>query len=630
MTPQVMFMSSSQSPPQPEKGLSQGEKVILHCMPPYDVNIPNPALGYLKGFLTAHDIEVRNIYWNVILYSDIAQFGSTARGSPLFLRAPLPYAATMYVCRHLLMKNPTDSKDTPLDLFFSSFLAEEKAQRLITRIRTKIDLYIEENTLHEEPLAGFTLKTQQWPMSLYIISRLRHFNPGIKILIGGLRNQSQAEAFMRVFEEADFAIWGEGEYPLLFLMKARERCDLEDVTHLVYREDGRIHSTSKASVQAELDSYPFADHSDYFETQQRFLPHIRPMVPIWGSRSCPWNRCRFCVLNEEYDYRVRSPESIIKEITFQSQKHNVETFIFVDTELPGNKKRFKKLLGLLMNLSAERKVPYHFFGEISPVFIDNETAQYMRLAFFESIQVGFEAVADSLLKKMQKRHTFSHNIQALKLGKQYDLQIGFLNILRGIPTETEDDILRSQKNLKFLRFLFDTYALNISHFVLYEGSLFYNEMSEVERSEWTYDQFWKEFSPMGVIPNSDRFEFFGFCRERSHHVLWDDFEMAAKSYAQQKRSYRWIEYEDGSFIEEYGPDTYRYVLERDETDVLVFCDSAKTLDDVKIHFSHIDEARLSEILAVLENKALLYYDIDSSSLISVVEAWKREPGYSVP
>jgi hypothetical protein len=97
----------------------------------------------------------------------------------------------------------------------------------------------------------------------------------------------------------------------------------------------------------------------------------------------------------------------------------------------------------------------------------------------------------------------------------------------------------------------------------------------------------------------------------------------------EKRSCCWIEYEDGSFIEEYGPDIYRYVLERDETDVLIFCDSVRTLDDVKIHFSHIDEARLSEILTVLEGKALLFHDTDSSSLISVVEAWRREPGYSI-
>lgn len=604
--------------------------MILHCTPPYDINIPNPALGYLKGFLKANDIWTKNVYWNIILSSDIGQFSSTTRRSPLFLRAPLPYACTMYVCRHLLMDCDQTLQQTPLDLFFSSFLSEEKIQRLLSTIKTKIDSYIQNQKLYAAPLSGFTLKTQQWPMSLYIISRLKHFNPETKILIGGLRNKAQAETFMNVFTQADFAIWGEGEYPLLSLIDALEKEEnkykFQDVPQLVYRRGETIHATLKTSNQVDLDLYPFADHSDYFKTLRKVAPSTNVMVPIWGSRSCPWNKCRFCVLNEEYAYRTRSPESIIKEIKFQSEKHNVETFIFVDTELPGNKKRFKKLLKLLMGLSAERKEPYRFHGEISPVFIDAETAHFMRLASFESIQVGFEAVTDSLLKKMQKRHTFSHNIQALKLGKEHNVKIGFLNILRGIPTETERNILESQKNLQFLRFLFDTYTLNISHFVLYKGSIFYNEMSEEERKKWTYDQFWKEFAPLNIISDEDKFEFFGFCRERSHHILWDDFEMAAKSYAQQKRSYRWIEYKDGSFIEEYGPDTYRYILDRDETDILIFCDSIQKIRTIKNNFPHISEKKLLKILADLKKAALIYYDQNSSSVISIVEAWKKEQG----
>jgi hypothetical protein len=45
--------------------------MILHCTPPYTLDIPNPAIGYLKGFLKALGIPVKNIYWNAVLASTI-------------------------------------------------------------------------------------------------------------------------------------------------------------------------------------------------------------------------------------------------------------------------------------------------------------------------------------------------------------------------------------------------------------------------------------------------------------------------------------------------------------------------------------------------------------------------------
>ena len=50
--------------------------MILHCTPPYEQYTPNPALGYLKGFLQSQGVEVTNIYWNVILARRIFKFMS--------------------------------------------------------------------------------------------------------------------------------------------------------------------------------------------------------------------------------------------------------------------------------------------------------------------------------------------------------------------------------------------------------------------------------------------------------------------------------------------------------------------------------------------------------------------------
>ncbi len=598
--------------------------MILHCTPPYRLHVPNPALGYLKGFLQAKEIEVKNIHWNLIL----------SRKLLLFQRMLEKYAEntrffsvfhTLYMCRHLLREDSKDDTPTPLDLVYSSIYSRDELAEMAHSIRDDIDHYIQQNNLHEAALSGVTMNIFQWLMSSYLIRRLKELNPETKIVIGGITTESQGLEFMKVFELADFAIWGEGEYPLFYLARAlEEKADLKHVPNLIYRDDSKIHLTEAMHEHSNLDSFPFADHSDYFNTLKKYKSFQVPVrIPIWGSRSCPWNKCRFCVLNRGYTYRTRSPENIVEEIEYQSERHNVDNFIFVDTEVPGNLKRFKNLLRLLIQSSANRKRKYDFHAEISPIFINPETAHYMRLASFTQIQVGFEAMTDSLLKKMQKRHRFAHNIQALKLGNQYGIDISGLNIIREIPTEIEEDILESCTNVKFLRFFLNKFYLEPGFLRLWKGAPFYDDVSEEERKEWKDSPFWTEVKPFDLVSESNKREFFGFYKS-SHDRLWDDFERLLKFYVQQDRSHEWTEYPDGSIVEEKGLRTCRYRFNRDETDLLIFCDSIKAFSEVKERFPHLSEDKLLEMLGSMKDTGIMYYDKDLRWIISVFEAAKRK------
>ncbi|MBU7036737.1 MAG: radical SAM protein [Theionarchaea archaeon] len=536
--------------------------------------------------------------------------------------------ASLYICKHLLTQVKGCPKETPLDRFFSSIASKDEITQLVRSVRERIDSYILENNLNEAHIAGFTMKSDQWMMSSYIFSRLKEMNPDTIIVIGGLANESRARAFMQVFSDVDFAIWGEGEYPLVQLITTLEEgTALEKVPQLIYRDGATIQSSGKKAECVDLDSHPFADHSDYFDALKALSQITRIQctvsIPIWGSRSCPWNKCRFCVLSEEYSYRARSPENIVEEVRFQVEKHDVSAFYFLDNELPGNKRRFRTLLKLLVALSADQTSHYAFCGEVSPVFIDPETAHCLHDASFSSVQIGFEAVADSLLEKVEKRHRFAHNIQALKLGRQHNLNLISLNVLRGIPTESPEDVLESCENLDFLRFLLTTYPLIPISLLLCKGSTFYEEMSKAEREAWKLNRSYLEIASTGLIPQSERFEFFGFFRE-SHHELWNDFEKKMESYIKENRSYTWTEYENCSLVEEKGPEFHRYVLDRDETDILVFCDLIKPFNRLEEEFDYLGKTRLIEILSRLKEAGLLYYDKDMHTIISILETYRRE------
>jgi radical SAM superfamily enzyme YgiQ (UPF0313 family) len=595
--------------------------MILHCTPPYWHHIPNAALGYLKGFLEAQGISVTTVYWNVVLSRRIGAFQKGLANFPRPVKSFPSEHIIFYLCKKLLNGNSYSSFSVA-DQVFSSTYTKEEIDEAIHAIRDDIDRYIKSHNLDKVELSGFSMKTYQWLMGSYIMDQLKEMNPDMDIVMGGIYNEDQAHAFMRVFPQCDFAVWGEGEYPLYRLVKAVNTKDVTGIPRLVYRQGKNTVSTKAPDEQCPpLDEYPFGDHTDYFTIMKKVDPFNKSvLIPVWGSRSCPWNKCRFCVLNEGYSYRTRSPENIVEEIEYQSEKHKISNFQFTDSDIAGNKKRFNTLLELIIQSIQKRKNPYHICAEISPIFIDSETAKNMKRAGFREVQTGIEAVSDSLLRKMQKRQKLVDNIEALKSAHQCGFPLYGLNIIRGIPTETEDDIKESCYNVKFFRFFLGSYFLEPTMFMLLKGSIFYDEMSEEEREEWDEDSLWREIAPTHIVDEGDRFEFFNFYKKTftSYH-LWETFWHLLRFYGEQNMSYTWMKTPGGSFIEEKGRKSIQYNLNQNETDVLVFCDTIRSLSELEKEFPYLPKDELSRTLSRLQDAALLYQDTEGNC-ISILDA----------
>ena len=615
-------------------------RIDLHCNLPFTELMPNPALGYLKGFIEK-DCDVRAIYWNLLLsrmgYKDIlkktsallGQEGPSGAGSvSTYLSEGLFMA---YLCRYLYSN---DVDPVPLfDKIAGINTPPHKLKDLIQGIKEFIDEYIRREELFSVDAAGFTMKTDQWLLNYYILLRLKHRNPSIKTIIGGLRNVSSALEFMRTFKEADFAIYGEGEIPLLRLAKSfDDPSAFNTIPNLLYRKDDEILSNPPLPPEAlgDINQYPFADHTDYFKTVKECkLDSLIPSccIPIWGVRSCSWNRCKFCVLNEELPYRERTPENIVSEIEYQSRKHGIDRIQFVDTDI-GRKSRdeFDKLLELLIESSVRCGRPYHMYGDISPLRLDGRSIEAMRKIKFETVQVGFEASSNSLLRKMRKKHSFAHNIQALKLGEEHHFDMVGLNIIQGIPSETEGDVVESILNLKFLRFFLRTYHLRPCRLTLYKGAPFFDEMPEEQMGNWDQNILGQEARYLDFLSAADKYEF-GFLRNgRPNDLLWDTFVRLLGYYQSNECSYEWFKYPNGSSIieEKFSDGEKIYNLDPTDTEILIFCDEVKKLSKLKSHFKDLEGEELGRTISSLKEVGLLYFDADEEMFVSTVS-----PGHIV-
>ncbi|MGD2247157.1 MAG: radical SAM protein [Candidatus Methanofastidiosia archaeon] len=585
--------------------------MFLHCAPPYRRDIPNPALGYLKGFLEAQGVHVHNVYWNLILDEEMQ-----ALENPVGNYHLIPSMYRTYVGPLYFIKKFCSAPHTTLDALFSLYTTKKEREKIVESVISKIDKTLNPMT---DPIHGFTVKTHQWLMMHYIIQQLKNLNPETTIIVGGITNEKQGRTYMKIFDYIDYVVWGEGEYPLYQLVTDQDT--LDNIPNILYRDKTSIKSTH-SYIPSNLDMHPFADHTDYFATVQHMDTPPQVLLPIWGSRSCPWNKCKFCVVNEEYTYRTRSPQNIVKEMEYQTAKHCIDTFAFMDSDIAGNKKRFKQLLTCIVESAEKRGTPYHIYAEMSPLFITKETAPLMQKASFDLIQIGFEAVTDPLLKKMHKRHGMVHNIQALKLGAKYNLDVKG-NVMGGIPPETRHDVQESVQNIVFLRFFLTQTPVMHRLFSLYKGSAFYDEMLKSELEEWNTDVLWEEIESTGIIPAHNRFDFFSFhSHQIRHYLLWDTFKRLLTLYNRIECSYTWEEYSNCSVYKEKGIKNYMCILDSNETNILIYCDTVKSFEQVYTEFPHISENDLYRKINRLKEEGLLY--INDHKVISILDASKRK------
>jgi hypothetical protein len=121
--------------------------IILNCAPPYTPLVPNAALGYLKGFLEAKGIRVKNVYWNLVLMRELLWFNKVLGEHSI---PSGDQNVGLFVCKHLLEKDTASPNLTSLDRVFTSLFDEEEIRRVVESIKERIDSYIKKNRLHED------------------------------------------------------------------------------------------------------------------------------------------------------------------------------------------------------------------------------------------------------------------------------------------------------------------------------------------------------------------------------------------------------------------------------------------------------------------------------------------------
>ena len=242
------------------------------------------------------------------------------------------------------------------------------------------------------------------------------------------------------------------------------------------------------------------------------------------------------------------------------------------------------------------------------------------------VQIGYEALSDSLLKKFNKKNTFAENILFLKFALKYGFNVDGLNIIQNNPDETDMDIIESINNLHYLRFILSNsnYYHNFIKLTVKSNSRYYKEHVLNKEENWGLNRI-VDMMPEAIWNNIAIYDLMQFSLIKLND-LWTNFIKIDSHYKNTDYSYRIIKNEHSIYEEyfngqltskiEFDQSEYWEILKNANNKVCSIQDLKKDLNSKKYNFT---ESEIMKKIDDLSSAHILYSNRDYSKIITIID-----------
>jgi anaerobic magnesium-protoporphyrin IX monomethyl ester cyclase len=252
-----------------------------------------------------------------------------------------------------------------------------------------------------------------------------------------------------VESQADYVICGEGEIPLLDLIKNNFLNENIQGVYSLENLKNENQTIIKAQIIENLDNLPFPDWEQMNPYDYQKAPHgavIKgfPVGVIVTSRGCPYE-CTFCAAPKFCDRKIRfrTPENVVEEIEYLINKFKIREIHFEDDNLTFDPDNIKKLCRLLI----EKKININWAcpNGIRADNISPEIIQLMKDSGCYYFAYGIESANPQILKNIKKKESIETIEKAIEIADRIGISTqGFF--IFGLPGETETTI---EENIHF-------------------------------------------------------------------------------------------------------------------------------------------------------------------------------------
>jgi len=294
---------------------------------------------------------------------------------------------------------------------------------------------------YQPDLVGISAMTPIFGSALKTAEVVKKYNPELLVIVGGPHPSLLTEQTLRS-KDIDIAVRGEGERTILELVKTIENGgDLYKVKGISFKENGKVFNNELQEPIKNLDEIPFPAR-DLLMNPQNYTSE--DMGAILGSRGCPFN-CTYCSHFWGRCVRFRSPQNVFQEIKEIRHKYGTRQFELKDDTFTANRKWVTDLCNLL--ILENLKINWGCTTRAN--LLDEDILRKMQKAGCNVVRIGVETGSERILKETKKGVTFEQMKKAAKiLNKLGIFWSGYF--MMGLPTETEEDILKTYQFMKEL------------------------------------------------------------------------------------------------------------------------------------------------------------------------------------
>ncbi|MBN1847309.1 MAG: radical SAM protein [Deltaproteobacteria bacterium] len=259
----------------------------------------------------------------------------------------------------------------------------------------------------------------------------------------------------------DFVIRGEGERPLVELLRAFESGGtLDRVPNLGFKRDTQS-VLNPLGEPYDFQDLPWPDFSDF--PFNRYLFEKRPLCFMMTSRGCP-HHCTFCSVHQTFGKKFsrRRVSDIVSEIQ-ERYRQGYRVFDFEDDNLTFDREDFKTLLGQLMKSIPAKEIRFMAMNGVSYMSLDQDILEMMKAAGFKSLNLSLVTANPYTLAKVRRPHTVEKFLDVVR--QAHDLGFGIVAYqILGLPDESLADMIETMTLLAGLPVL-----IGVSIFYLVPG-----------------------------------------------------------------------------------------------------------------------------------------------------------------
>lgn len=300
-----------------------------------------------------------------------------------------------------------------------------------------------------------------------VVDIAKKFSPEITTIIGGGLVTHSPEEAMKIINNADYGIIGEGELSMSELIFALENShDTSNIKGIIYRKDDDVICTEIRDDIENLDSIPFPDYDgfDYFEFAKKLSSNGNITALLTTSRSCPF-RCTFCSSSGGKKYRQRSLNNIFEELEFLISKYHVNQIFLNDELFAVNAERVNEFCERVKKYNIQWLIYLRISKNIQLDLLKKMNDSGCICVFY-----GLESASNKVLKSMNKGTTVEEMKRVLEITKEAGLKAKG-DFIFGDTSETKETIKETlswiEGNIGLLG------NVSISPIVLFPGSELY-------------------------------------------------------------------------------------------------------------------------------------------------------------